>query len=252
MLELLMNSTPTPPMPPGEYALRQTAATQAVYWTVPDDITSICCVCVGHGGMGGGGLSWRNNIPVTPGEILTIHFTITSNGTSASGNTRLLRESSVLCIAYAGAYVTTTYTNAYGGYGGKTASSINDGGGDGGRGYKYSSTRASGGGAGGYLGKGGDETSLSSGGVSVVGGGGSGARSSDPSGYGAGGGDVGLYGIGVSGALPTSGGNKSGNTGSPAPMVCGGGVNTITSAFNGGIRIIWGEGYSYPNNAVAK
>ena len=54
-------------------------------WTVPEGVESICAVAVGKGGTynygsgygapGGGALSYSNNIPVTPGEVLTYSCT---------------------------------------------------------------------------------------------------------------------------------------------------------------------------------
>ena len=47
-------------------------------WTVPADVYSISCVCIGKGegnvdyiAGDGGGLAWASNIPVTPGATLT-------------------------------------------------------------------------------------------------------------------------------------------------------------------------------------
>ena len=51
-------------------------------WTVPEGVTSISVICVGGGGGGqpehdgasgaGGALAYKNNIPVTPGEDLSL------------------------------------------------------------------------------------------------------------------------------------------------------------------------------------
>ena len=48
-------------------------------WTAPAGVTSVCVVCVGAGGNestaagdGGGGLGWKNNISVTPGQSYTV------------------------------------------------------------------------------------------------------------------------------------------------------------------------------------
>ena len=57
-------------------------------WTCPDDVTSICAVAIGGGGGGGGtatganaaggiggtggGLGYKNNISVTPGQSYTV------------------------------------------------------------------------------------------------------------------------------------------------------------------------------------
>ena len=48
-------------------------------WTVPAGVTSVCMLCVGGGAGadggnngGGGGLTWINDVPVTPGTTLQI------------------------------------------------------------------------------------------------------------------------------------------------------------------------------------
>ena len=48
-------------------------------WIVPSDVTSICILCVGGGAGadagnsgGGGGLTWINDVPVTPGTTLKV------------------------------------------------------------------------------------------------------------------------------------------------------------------------------------
>lgn len=240
--------------PTGQYALKQTAATQNISWVVPESVRVINVVCVGHGAHGGGGLSYRNSIVVEPGETLTISFTVSSTKVSNGGSTRLLRGSTVLCIAYAGGYDSTvSNTNCPGGLGGKNASTINDGGGNGGNGSNIfgSGPRMAGGGAGGYTGNGGNFTAngTASTAPDTGSGGGSGSRSYSTSGPAAPvtGGNVGIYGQGADGASPTQTTNIKGNDGSPAAIVCGGGSNSYTSSFNGGIRIIWGNDRAYPS-----
>lgn len=205
--------------------------------------------------MAGGGLSWRNNIPVTPGETLTLDFTVSLTDTYNGGSSRLLRDSTVLCIAYAGGWDPNAVAYLRYGFGGKRASSINDGGGDGGFGRNIAKIKGNaGGGAGGYLGKGGDaQSDLTTDTAGDAGSGsGSGARSTTATWRK--GGDIGLYGVGITGASAPTSGQYNGKDGSPAPAVvmCGGGVGYHDRLFNGGIRIIWGEDYSYPYNAVAK
>lgn len=230
-----------------DYVFKQYAATSSDSWTVPDDVTSICVVCVGHGSIGAGGLSWRNHIPVTPGETLTISFDVL-------GDTRLTRGGTILCIAYSGVWpFASPYTNA-GGLGGKAASSVNDGGGNGGNGKRFRADNtywSAGGGAAGYYGKGGDaiddKPATSTAGTQ---GSGSGGRVQSSSYVNWSGGDVGLYGTGATGVSASATTPYNGRDGSPAEVMCGGGSCSITSDFNGGIRIIWGEGYSYPLYAI--
>ena len=65
-------------------------------WTCPSNITSVCVVCVGAGGSGmgsggaggfagnaGGGLGWKNNITVTPGQSYTVQVGEPNNTNSA-------------------------------------------------------------------------------------------------------------------------------------------------------------------------
>lgn len=97
MLEALIGSVsikkPIPPDtgPPGQMFYQS----KGVYtWTVPDGIYSICFVVVGAGepsettgsGKCGGGLRYRNNFPVTPGEthqiIVGDNVTVINEGAS--------------------------------------------------------------------------------------------------------------------------------------------------------------------------
>lgn len=223
-----------------DYVLEQYAATSSDAWIVPDNVTSICVVCVGHGSIGGGGLSWRNNIAVTPGEELTISFDVL-------GDTRLSRGNTILCIAYSGVWPLqpSPYKNL-GGKGGKNASAVNQGGGNGGTGMRFRADNAhwsAGGGAAGYYGKGGDavddKPTTSTAGTE---GSGSGGRIQVNSYTNWNGGNVGLYGTGTTGASASSTAPYNGKDGSPAEVMCGGGSCSISTDFNGGIRIIWGKG----------
>lgn len=82
-------------------------------FVVPPGVLSICGACIGPGGSafsyvgssttldasgGGGALAWRNNIPVTPGETLTV--VVTAGGSQA--RTEIRRGSTVLVAAAAG------------------------------------------------------------------------------------------------------------------------------------------------------
>lgn len=157
------------------------------------------------------------------------------------------------------------------------------GGGDGGRGGKGATPQKAtagggGGGAGGYTGDGGDGGNWSAGGRNGKGGAGGGGSGGQGTGTcGGGGGGVGLYGKGVNGDggnLPSSRSNgKSGKTGSKNlhkgidlterdsfGLEFGGGGGgkgefggipgvSRKHGGNGAVRIIWGPGKSFPNNA---
>lgn len=256
MLEMLLNTNAV--IVAGAYVLRQTANTQNVSWTVPDGVTSICCVCVGNGTFGGGGLSWRNNISVTPGEVLTISFGGVVNNSSNSAYTRVTRGGTILCIAYAGGVFYDKYNiTTNGGYGGKRANTVNDGGGSGGIGQNTTSGNKAGGGAGGYLGDGGNASTSPTASTAGVAGSGSGSGGRIVPPYSNvdvmfSGGNVGLLGVGATGASATNNGFSFGVNGSANGGLCGGGNyrGNPPAGYNGGIRIIWGEGYSFPSNAV--
>lgn len=254
MIELLLTSGSNK-SPVNDFVLTQTSADEKIPWIVPDGVESICVVCVGHGALGGGGLAWRNNIPVIPGESFYIHFRVWT--TQFDGLTGLYRdENTPLCRAIAGRWAERNNTVSFyvlGGNGGKSSHAINDGGGSGGRGHRSGTGRYAGGGAGGYLsdsflGKGGDAAPDTN--TSTVGGANSGSGSGGRSLGNSKGGGVGLYGIGLTGGNGRVVSPYNGQDGSPADVMCGGGGYGVTSDFNGGIRIIWGEGYSYPYNAV--
>ena len=80
----------------------QAMFTASATWVVPEGVTSICVVCIGRGAGApdtlnsgtGGSLRYVNNIPVTPGESLSVSETATY--------ARLVRGSTVLCQAAAG------------------------------------------------------------------------------------------------------------------------------------------------------
>ena len=246
-------------------------------WTVPEGVTSICAVMVGGGGGcrsssyqssgAGGGLGYKNHIPVSPGD--TVSVTVgTGGGVNASGGTSSITVNS------------NTYSATGGGAGsgynfipGGSPSANCDGGGNGGIGKPAARntigqyTASGGGGAAGYTGNGGaaagnifsgsfseDYRSAESG-QGGGGGGGSGVSWDSPNyiGTGAGGGGVGLYGQGANGDAgiidvePTNGidfyilgmGGSGGNNG-----LC-----PQTSPGNGGKYGGGGGGY-YSNNSV--
>jgi hypothetical protein len=136
-------------------------------WTVPEGVTSICAVMVGGGGGcyqsglhtsgAGGGLGYKNYIPVSPGD--TVSVTVGSGGTvNTTGGASSIAVNSNTYSASGGQGGVSNYTFATGG----TFSVNCDGGGTGGRGRPSAQTTRSeycgsgGGGAGGYTGNGGD------------------------------------------------------------------------------------------------
>lgn len=204
-------------------------------WIVPAGVTSISAVTVGRGVVGGGGLSWRNAIPVNPGDRLTIaHRLADSSIITADGL--------VVLLATAGG-------SKYGGAGGKNASSINDGGGNGGNGATAFNVFL-GGGAGGYLGDGGSSQGDKLPGLDGTGGGGGAGAYYDKFGNGGG---VALTGMGANGKGGDSG-TANGQQGSSLTgirsMSYGGGnwidQNANESNYNGATRIIWGKDRAYP------
>ena len=144
-------------------------------FTVPDGVITISAVCIGAGGGGsqggggwsgagggGGALSYKNNISVTPGEILTIVVGDAGEGGTTGGDggdSQIKRSSTVLLEGEGGEG--GGYRSA-GGEGGETSGTA-DGGGDGGNGGTATQNAlfqegqgGGGGGAGGYSGKGGN------------------------------------------------------------------------------------------------
>jgi hypothetical protein len=221
------------PISPGEI---QYTAPDTYYFTVPTGVTSINALTVGGGGAGGqsagtvssagagggGGLSWRNSIPVTPGESLTVIVGSGGSGGSnyignSGGGTYIKRGNTQLLAAMggsggAGNNNTRPWYEWVGGNGGDGGTNVDAayGGGNGGKGGNGGSNtnRAGGGGAGGYSGNGGaggnggnNPINLGSAGT---GGGGGGGASSPGSPYSSGGGGVGLYGQSANGAGGTN------------------------------------------------
>lgn len=238
-------------------------------WIIPGYVTSVCAVCIGAGGKGssrsggngstvgggGGGLGWKNNIAVTPGTQISV-IVASSSGTNSS---YFLSLSTVVGYSGTNGNSTPLYTSSPGG------SFIGEGGGSGGSsGLSGSSGASGGGGAGGYAGSGG--IGGSSGGSSASGGtgGGAGGGGGSPEKWGAGGGGTGLYGQGANGGggyfstIPSSGLGGSGGTSaiqSKGGNYGGGGggadefAGQLGEGGNGAVRIIWGPGRSFPNNA---
>jgi len=244
----------------------------------------ICCtggLVIAEGGGGGGGLTYRNDIPVTPGEVLTV-----SMYEFVSGYYRyaIKRGSTVLASAGAGGYTLSGYSTGAGGLGGANDtynSGYTVGGGNGGSGgspglYDTSSGTigsGGGGGAGGYSGNGGNggaasTTTTTNNGAAGSGGGGGGGASGRYLGTvgnitdGGNGGGVGIYGSGTSGSGGSGatgsygqGANATAGSGGSG-MLYGGGTGGVGSGANpgttsGAIRILWGTGRSFPSTNVS-
>lgn len=226
-------------------------------WTVPAGVESICAVSVGWGGSslsfsnesggGGGALSYSNDIAVTPGEQLQV---VIADGELS----RILRGATILLSADYG----RNGGDFGGGAGGQAVNGVGQvkySGGDGDHHFNFDN--GGGGGAAGYAGDGGkgagDDTSWEPGTGGAAAGGLNNAGS---------GGGVGLKGVGPSGTDHGEGGS-GGTDGVSFPPGAGrewggrygggsGGERNTSgpSGGIGGIRIIWGEGRSYPNNAA--
>lgn len=259
------------------------AANNAIFnntstFTVPTFIRSISAVVVGQGqqtvvptageneipesipGGAGGGLTYRNDISVTPGETLTVEIT------SFDGSI-IKRGSTILIAAKPG---TSGSGAGLGGSGDTRNSGFTVGGGNGGAGglatVSTNNGAGGGGGAGGYSGNGGaggagSATTSPNAGLSGSGGGGGGgaggtwAGSANTNTVGATGGGVGIYGLGSNG---TGGASGAGNPGSGGVGVTyGGGAGGYANLQSGGtagagvVRILWGAGRSFPSTNVS-
>tara|TARA_Y100000287_G_scaffold16564_1_gene11666 strand:+ start:2481 stop:3929 length:1449 start_codon:yes stop_codon:yes gene_type:complete len=244
-------------------------------WTAPAGVTSVCVVCVGGGGHGydqnesgstgsnvpggGGGLGWKNDITVVPGQSYTVKV-----GGESYDNLGIPGS------ATPGAGGGTSYfiddTTVYGGGGGVLnytgGEYLGDGGGRGGGGTCWGGC-----GAGGYSGNGGiGGYSTNAAGNGAGGGGGGGGGANFPAG---GGGGVGIYGQGANGAgagtTQGGGGGSNGTNGTAGDGSYGnnrgnggnygggggcGGSGTLGSGGIGGggaVRIIWGPNRGFPN-----
>ena len=234
------------------------------------------------GGGGGGGLAW-GTFTVTPGEDLTVVVGAGGAGAgpgygvagNAGEDSSISRASTVLLQGGGGgAGLADGVSNGGTGVlaaGGTSTGSERDGGGVGGQGGAARSNNGGGGGggAGGYNGQGGPGgTSNSVAGEGGEGGGGGGGSGQSAGGtQNNGGGGVGIFGGPISGAGgagvaagdPGKGGSN-GQDGQPGGVGGkfgggGGGPEDDTLALgadggDGGVRIIWGAGRSFPDNAL--
>lgn len=240
----------------GQIVFNQAGTTS---WVVPAGVTSICGVAIGpasrNTSSGGGGLSWRNNIPVTPGETLTIQ--VGANQTTiVSSHTVLYRGSTILLIAEGA-------NGINGGRGGKDANIINGGGGNGGN--SNTGSWAGGGGAGGYTGNGGAGAAYPTSYVGSPGAGGGGGGGGSY--WAGGGGGTGLMGQGANGVggdgsnatTAIGNGGTGGSGGTSGINYSGGGAGGTYGGGNGAVavpaigsqvgamRLIWGPGRAFPS-----
>ena len=245
-------------------------------WTVPACVYKICVACVGGGanggyadatnggrGGGGGGLSYTNDISVTPGETLLWYVDVQS---SSGGVTVVKRGTTKLVEAIGGNGITGgpaasgTGSARYSGGNGGTGNTTGAGGGGGAAGV------AANGGAGGAGGAAGGTPS------SGGGGGGGGIKFGINVGGGSGGGghlkiwgNLGNFGNGGTANQPGLGDDPTvtaangtqanqtnyngGNGGIYGGGGGGGGSNATLSGVGkqGVLRIFWGAGYSFPS-----
>lgn len=204
--------------PPGQ---QQWTVPGTYNFVVPAGVFRISGVAVGPGTEAvGGGLHWRNRIPVTPGETLTI-VVAASNRLPGPGvnvtETAVKRGATFLLrVVQSAPYYGTL--GGGGGFGGSGA---------------YLSASAGAGGAGGYTGPGGK-------------GGNPGQPPPDQSGGGTGGNPNGDgNGVGLQGRTPDK---APGSLGLPK---CGGGIGEGQNGGDGGVRFMWGGARrSYPDAAA--
>ena len=258
-------------------------------WTVPAGVTSICILCVGGGAGadggnsgGGGGLTWINDVPVTPGTQLAVRQGKTGgrNGSGNPGGSDIDGENSYVndasgnfIIIAKGGKKDQNYSGGSGGDDvnniGAAYQSLTYGGNRGGHGDHHPSGtggKGGGGGAAGYSGHGGDGASSCNTGEDGEGGGGGGGGGHCSTDGGQGGG-VGIFGEGTSGA-----GGAPANYAHPGQGGSGGGAGsqqygywtTTTGAFGGGcgagsggagrgaVRILWGTGRAFPSTNVGE
>ena len=234
-------------------------------WIVPDKVYSVSVLCIGGGSAGignygastvvysggGGGFGYKNNIPVTPGQTITVVVgrggtaADTSNSTgsgtygAAGGDSYFIDRTTVCGFGAGASYAGGAYGS--GGYPGAGGSYFGDGGsfGESGSSGSYTGTSGQpgpqGGSAGGYPGAKGGSAGGGGGGSSVYGAtvtgatGGNGYRIPDNP-------TTGVYYAGSGGAY---GGGGGGRWGGGRPGVGGNGAS-------GAVRIIWSE-REFPN-----
>lgn len=201
-------------------------------WVAPAGVTSVSVVAVGSGGnaatgAGGGGLGYKNNITVTPGNS----YPVVVGAIAVANNT-----------AGADSYFCSTSV-VKGGGGGSTWSVpgtyTGDGGGNGGQGGGQA--YGGGGGAGGYSGDGGrgaQSCNAPGSNGSGGGGGGGGGSNAQQNQFNARGGGVGILGQGANG----TGGSSSNNSGTtPTDGTAGSGGSGVTYGGTGKYNVSSGS-----------
>lgn len=243
---------------PGTPAIGQAEfTTPGTYaWTVPDNVFFVSAVTIGGGAAGspgtspdggaGGGLSYVNAIPVTPGEELTVIVGSGGDATGVrSGGTSSVQRSGVDLVAASGASSSrngngtpVVGTGGSGGNGGADRAVSSS------KGWGTMRAGGGGGGAGGYTGNGGQGAHANSrdGGWSAGGDGAGGAGAGGGAGdchestsvhsgdAGKAGGGVGIYGEGPSGVGSTN--NGSGGSGGTGGVTDG--IQAHGGVFGGG------------------
>jgi hypothetical protein len=220
-------------------------------WTAPAGVTSVCVVCIGAGqditgngndsgyqnkwqGGKAGSLAYKNNIAVTAGSSYTVFIPARN---SINGRNYFISDATVSAPTGIG-------TDVF----------IGDGGGNGAP--PAALPPGGGGGAGGYGGDGGaGGTYTVAGGNGAGGGGGGGGSGANDFVPGYNGGGTGCYGIGANGVGAPAGSSVAGGNGSGPTTGFGGGAGSVIGTNtqyggNGVVRIIWGAGKSFPNNAT--
>lgn len=271
------NSSAAPAVAPGQQVFTSTGANS---WVVPEGVTTVSVLCVGAGGGGGGSeetdetgggggggaLAYANDIPVTPGETITVTVGLRGNGGGVGGNgtaggaSSFSRGPTDLVAAGGGG---GGANRGGGGAGGAVSVGTGGAGGSGGAGSNRASNNAGGGGgAGGYSGSGGQGGSAASTGSSTAGSGGGGGGGGGGTNNGTrGGGGVGLLGQGANGtrglANASGGGGSGGTNGVAVGGLYGGGGRGAAGqevsgsiGGNGAVRIIWGAGRAYPSTGT--
>ena len=276
-------TTPAPAVLRGQ-AYAPSSAT--VLQVVPLGVNFVHAVCVGGGEGGfksrlknfkydngsagdGGTLSYINNIPVQPGDVLELIPGRAGTGTGYDGRNKITRKGGdsllyirklngpriLVLVGRGGGSTTATVVGSINGRGGKgLQNKYIIGGGKAGR--PLEEFISGGGGAGGYGATGGDGGREGRG-ENGRGGAGGGGGSSNANNVAGRGGGVGLFGRGSNGPGGPKGDDGSPGSGGSGKKYGGGGKSIFYKSDNidamdggtGAVRVIWGTGRSFPSNA---
>jgi hypothetical protein len=238
---------------------QQAYTTQGTYtWVAPAGVTSVCVVCVGGGAyLSAGGLGWKNDIPVVPGNSYTVRVGNSSpfefsnaqssyfiSEATVSGGGGVWQSSGGTFVGTGGGNGGTSATFAGGGAGGYTG---NGGNGAGGWGANGAPGNGGGGGGGASINSGTFYYSGGGGGVGILGQGASGVGGSAGGGVAGGGGGGSGGANGTNGAFsdnPGNGGLYGGAGGGGIDIDTGSSVYRLGA--RGAVRIIWGAGRAFP------